>query len=293
MRYILNDDVELDLPHDWDDRVEEARTFVSDKADEARSAALGEGQSAEDAERAALKALHKAIEKRSRVWAAASPALAAASDEKCWYCEKRQDRSDKPVDHFRPKGRVNGAAGHPGYWWRAFDWRNLRLSCTYCNSRRRDVKTGRVGGKQDYFPVIEPPLRQQMEDDADDRPKLLDPLIDEDTKQLTFLTNGFPAPVDEDADSEARERALCSIDLYHLDHTSLVRERKQIAIDIRTLVAAGQDAIEAGDAEGRKRAKKELIKKARHKAELSSAARIYLGAYKTLPWVQEIFDRDL
>lgn len=293
MRYILNDDVELDLPPDWEDQVAEARQFVSDRTDQARSAALAEGSSAEEAERAAMKALHKAVKDRSRVWAAASPALMAASDGKCWYCEKREDRSDKPVDHFRPKGRVRDAAGHPGYWWRAFDWRNLRLSCTYCNSRRRDVVTGRVGGKQDFFPVIEPPPRQQAEGDADDRPKLLDPLNDEDTKQLTFLTNGFPAPVDKDPVSEARSRALCSIDLYHLDLTSLVRERKQIAIDIRDLVAAGQDAVEAGDAEGRKRVKKELIKKARHKAELSSAARVYLGAYKTLPWVQEIFDRDL
>lgn len=293
MRYILNDDVELDLPGDWDHLVAEARQFVADRAELARSAALAEGRSAEEAEVAALIALHRAVERRSRVWAAASPALTAASEGKCWYCEKRQDRSDKPVDHFRPKGRVQGAAGHPGYWWRAFDWRNLRLSCTYCNSRRRDVTTGRVGGKQDFFPVIEPPPRQQVEGDADDRPKLLDPLIDEDTKQLTFLTNGFPAPVDQDPASEARGRALCSIELYHLDHSSLVRERKQIAMDIRDLVAAGQDAVETGDTEGRKQAKKELIKRARHKAELSSAARVYLGAYKTLPWVQEIFDRDL
>lgn len=293
MRYILNDDVELDLPHDWEDRVTAARQFVDDQAAAAREEALAKGASAEEGEKAALKALHEAVNSRSAVWALASPALIKASEGKCWYCEKREDRSDKPVDHFRPKGRVHGAKSHPGYWWKAFDWRNLRLSCTYCNSRRRDVETGYVGGKQDYFPVIEPPQRQQSEGDPEDRPELLDPLVDEDTKKLTFLTNGFSAPADEDEASEAHIRARSSIRLYHLDHTSLVRERKQIAIDIRELVKEGQRAVEEGDKEARSRVKKALIRKARHKAELSTAARIYLGAYKTHPWVQEIFDRDL
>lgn len=293
MRYILNEDVELDLPHDWDDRVADARKFVEEKGAAARAAAVAKGATAEEADRAALKALHEALNKRSSVWALASHALMKASDSKCWYCEKREDRSDKPIDHFRPKGRVHGAQGHPGYWWKAFDWRNLRLSCTYCNSRRRDVENGHLGGKQDHFPVIEPPSRQQTEGDPEDRPLLLDPLVDEDTKQLTFLTNGFTAPTDKDEKSEAHARALCSVKLYHLDLTSLVRERKQLAIDIRELVRAGQKAETAGDKEGRRVAKRELIKKARHRAELSTAARIYLGAYKIHPWVQEIFDRDL
>lgn len=293
MRFILIDDVELELPHDWDNRVAAARKFVDDSAAAALDKALAAGATADEAEAAALKALHEAVNKRSAVWALAGPALLKASDGKCWYCEKREDRSDKPVDHFRPKGRVHGAEAHPGYWWRAFDWRNLRLSCTYCNSRRRDLETGHVGGKQDYFPVLEPPPRQQAEGDAEDRPKLLDPLVDDDTKQLTFLTNGFATPADDDASSEAHARVLCSIELYHLDHTSLVRERKQIAIDIRELVLDGQKAVAAGDAEARSRVKKALIRKARHRAELSTAARVYLGAYKTLPWVQEIFDRDL
>ncbi len=293
MKYILADDVELDLPQDWDDRVADARRFVDDRAAAARSQALAEGATAEEADRAALKALHEAVNSRSAVWALASAALAKASESKCWYCEKREDRSDKPVDHFRPKGRVHGANGHPGYWWKAFDWRNLRLSCTYCNSRRRDVETGHIGGKQDYFPVIEPPPRQHAEGDPEDRPELLDPLVDEDTKQLTFLTNGFPAPANEDVTSESNARARCSIKLYHLDHSSLVRERKQIAMDIRELVKEGQKAVANGDREARSRVKKALIRKARHKAELSTAARVYLGAYKSHPWVQEIFDRDL
>ena len=56
MRYILNDDVELDLPHDWEDRVTAARQFVDDQAAAAREEALAKGASAEEGEKAALKA---------------------------------------------------------------------------------------------------------------------------------------------------------------------------------------------------------------------------------------------
>lgn len=293
MRWILTDDVEDELPPDWSDLVHEAVNFVQQEGEKARAAAQAEGKAHKEVEEAFLDAVHKAIGKRKRVWANASHALAAASDGKCWYCEKRQARSDMPVDHFRPKGRVHEAADHSGYWWLAFDWRNLRLSCTYCNSRRRDVKTGRVGGKQDYFPVIEPPQRQTCATDPEDRPLLLDPALDGDTRLLTFLTNGFPSPSNNDEEHDDHKRAVRSIELYHLDHSALVRERKDLARRIRELVEDGQKAVQKGDDVGRRAKKKELLKLARQRAELSSAARVYLGVYRNLPWVQEIFEHEL
>lgn len=56
---------------------------------------------------------------------------------KCAYCESRYDVSG-PVDieHFRPKGGVEGDPDHPGYWWLAADWVNLLPSCLDCNRRR-------------------------------------------------------------------------------------------------------------------------------------------------------------
>ncbi|MGO7919447.1 hypothetical protein ACC755_09800 [Rhizobium ruizarguesonis] len=56
---------------------------------------------------------------------------------KCAYCESRYDVSG-PVDieHYRPKGKVDGAKGHPGYWWLAAEWTNLLPSCLDCNRRR-------------------------------------------------------------------------------------------------------------------------------------------------------------
>jgi uncharacterized protein (TIGR02646 family) len=293
MRWIIADDVEDELPANWADLVDEAVNFVQQEGQKARDAALAEGKPQQEVEEAFLGAVHKAVGKRARVWAKASDALASASNDKCWYCEKRQGRSDMPVDHFRPKGRVHEAGNHSGYWWLAFDWRNLRLSCTYCNSRRRDVKTGKVGGKQDYFPIFEPPLRQACATDPNDRPALLDPTVDGDARLLTFLLNGFPSPTSAEKEHDDHNRALRSIELYHLDHTTLVRERKELARHIRQLVEEGQKADQEGDQEGRRAKKKELLKLARRQAELSSAARVYLGAFRNIAWVQEIFDRDL
>jgi len=63
--------------------------------------------------------------------------LEALFHGKCAYCESRYDVSG-PVDieHFRPKGGIDGVDGHPGYWWLAADWANLLPSCLDCNRRR-------------------------------------------------------------------------------------------------------------------------------------------------------------
>ncbi len=57
---------------------------------------------------------------------------------KCAYCESFYAKT-QPVDveHYRPKGKVDDAAGHRGYWWLAMDWENLVPSCIDCNRKRK------------------------------------------------------------------------------------------------------------------------------------------------------------
>src|SRR5882724_5509637 len=169
MRFILQDDVHDRLPPHWNELVENANGYVERKVTTAREEALVAGRSTAEAESLALKARHQAINKKSSVWRAAEEALRLASYNKCWYCESLQERSDKPVDHFRPKNNVIEAKGHPGYWWLAFDWKNYRYSCTYCNSKRRDVDGGTEGGKQDHFPILPPPQHARSATDPQDR----------------------------------------------------------------------------------------------------------------------------
>jgi len=56
---------------------------------------------------------------------------------KCAYCESFYAKT-QPVDveHYRPKGEVEGAPDHRGYWWLAMNWENLVPSCIDCNRRR-------------------------------------------------------------------------------------------------------------------------------------------------------------
>ncbi len=291
MRFVLQEDVYDNLPTNWDDQVARAKAYMETKVDEARTAAAAAGKSAAEIEELALEARHKAINSRQAVWRAAVRALQQASDGKCWYCESIQDRSDNAVDHFRPKNSVIEATGHPGYWWLAFDWKNFRYSCTFCNSKRRDVVGGTEGGKQDHFPIIPPPPHARSNTDPPDRAKLLDPTNDNDTKLLTFLPNGLPHPVRRDRVSVNRVEE--SVRLYHLDHVILVRKRKRIADDISQHVNNANIANTSGDDANYRFHKKEIIKCVRAKAEYSTAARVYLQAYRNYQWVDEILSRDL
>ena len=68
------------------------------------------------------------------------PALMRLFHEKCAFCESRVS-ADTPgiLDHFRPKWATRGlgreyAPDH--YWWLAFAWNNLYLTCPNCNKQR-------------------------------------------------------------------------------------------------------------------------------------------------------------
>lgn len=291
MRFILQDDVLDHLPTDWDDMVAAALAYVEDKVAAARAEAIINGKHGAEIEEICLVRRHKAINAKSAVWRAADEALREASHDKCWYCETKQDRSDKPVDHFRPKNSVVEDKTHPGYTWLAFDWENFRLSCTFCNSKRRDLEGGTKGGKHDHFPILPPPDYARSAADPRERPKLLDPTDDADTKLLTFLANGFPHPANDAP--RTVERVQASIKFYHLKQASLVRKRKRVAADIGRHVSRGDEAKTKNDDSSFRFHKMEIIKKVRARAEISAAARIYLGAYRDRPWVAEILSRDL
>ncbi|MBG7614641.1 endonuclease [Brevundimonas sp. BAL450] len=136
---------------------------------------------------------------------------------KCAYCESRYDITG-PVDieHFRPKGAVEGDDAHPGYWWLAGDWENLLPSCLDCNRRRYQASpvllasvtavllTSRTGfttafqtGKHASFPlapggarmITEPTGGQRSVATAAERALLLDPCTDEPGDHLRHYIN--------------------------------------------------------------------------------------------------------
>jgi uncharacterized protein (TIGR02646 family) len=148
----------------------------------------------------------KIIDDNGDVWRDLKPTLRTIADTKCWYCETKADRSDNAVDHFRPKSY---------YWWLAFDWKNFRYSCTFCNSRRRDPDSDQVGGKQDNFPLAGGSARATGPATVrDEDPLLLDPFVYDDHRLIWFdetgLTKAHPSR-EGDTDVELRNKA--SVDL--------------------------------------------------------------------------------
>ena len=55
---------------------------------------------------------------------------------KCCYCERKRDQTETDVEHFRPKATVKENKKHSGYWWLAYSWDNLLISCKKCNNHK-------------------------------------------------------------------------------------------------------------------------------------------------------------
>ncbi|MTJ07115.1 hypothetical protein [Anabaena sp. UHCC 0204] len=179
------------------------------------------------------------IDDFSYVWQKLKPALEMLVGKKCWYCEEIQSRSDKEVEHFRPKKRVTGArTKHSGYTWLAFNYTNYRYSCGYCNKRRKDSgNNNKLGGKGNYFPLLDENKRAyKLGDEAYEIPKLLDPCVEADVKLLDFNEDGTPSPIPSANDIE-QDRVKVSIELYHLKHSEIVEERKALARYLEDLIS--------------------------------------------------------
>lgn len=182
------------------------------------------------------------INKHSKVWQdpELKRALQEVSHDKCWYCESRQVRSDKSVDHFRPKNKVVECPNHPGYWWLAFDLSNYRLSCTYCNSRRKDRENETTGGKHDHFPLVDESHRVYEGDTSNEQPVLFDPITYTDPGLLWFIPDGTVIPKYSKEDhSLHHHRAMGSIELYHLNHVDIREERQELCNFINRKVEDG------------------------------------------------------
>ncbi len=97
------------------------------------------------------------LEIRRSIYAAdaVKQALEACHHGKCCYCETviPKPYAHSHVEHWRPKSSSRQGVGEepiwPGYYWLAYSWDNLLLSCFFCNS----------SNKSDVFPIEDPATR--------------------------------------------------------------------------------------------------------------------------------------
>jgi len=164
-------------------------------------------------------------------------ALWAVGCAKCWYSEASLQQPEGQVEHYRPKKRISGA-GHHGYWWRAFDWTNLRLAHPTVNRRKTDYLTGRRVGKGSYFPLRHEARRaKNAAEEANEEPILLDPVVPADTLLVCFAEeSGSPRPSYAKEKNEwLYQRAEESIDYYHLDEATWNAKRADLMAEVKKL----------------------------------------------------------
>jgi uncharacterized protein (TIGR02646 family) len=229
--YISRDEIKGKIPADWLETANKALAEVKEITDPQERA--------------------KAINQRADVWKALRQRFAGLRKDKCWYCESNDSRSDRPIDHYRPKNAIAERATHDGYWWLAFSWDNFRYCCTFCNSHRVDKEYGTAGGKHDHFPIWTDGVRATFDqcgpDDLErEKPMLLDPCCPTDPPLLWFDEDGEPAPHPHLCGAQGTflyERVTTSITSYHLDHHTIVDRRQQLYQTIKRKLAQAEDKL--------------------------------------------------
>jgi hypothetical protein len=256
--------------------------------DEARDAVLAEADPVKRAE------LIKAYRVR---WVALRAEYSAFSYGKCWYVECKNPGTDDDIDHFRPKLGVTEDPTHPGYYWLAFDWMNLRLSCHRANRPRVNPEGAGTGGKGGHFPLIDPTARafEPADGKGQEIPALLDPTDIRDVALLTLRQSGEVDLSPEcKGQSVAEAKLTASRLILHLDwpafrearvvlynriERTVDRGEREAPQDFSNLHAANVAFLDAI---------RDLKNAMNNEEEYSAAARVYVESFKHVWWVRDI-----
>lgn len=137
---------------------------------------------------------------------------------KCAYCEARFVHvSWGDVEHYRPKKAVREDPAHGGYYWLAYDLRNLLLACDKCN---------REGGKLDQFPIEGQHMRHPRHIEQE-QPLLLSPYREEDLRQHFRFFTHFDGKLWGNVVG-ATERGKKTIEVCRLHRNELVEARQKV-----------------------------------------------------------------
>jgi len=146
-------------------------------------------------------------------------ALEACHHGKCCYCETVIPKpfAHSQIEHWRPKScsrqEPNAERVRPGYYWLAYSWENLLLSCHFCNTIN----------KRDLFPLENPATRARHHGTSleDESPAILKPDGDADPRNhITF---------DEDVPKRLSPLGQKTIEVLGLDSTKHTQRRKFLA----------------------------------------------------------------
>ena len=135
---------------------------------------------------------------------------------KCAYCEKKLLDSPKHIEHYRPK-KI--------YYWLAYSWDNLLLSCGECNSAKSDkfpIVKNRAVYNDEIFEKIH---LLSLSYDILEQPQIINPEKDDIQSKIVFDKKGIIFTSDN--------RIQTTIDICKLNRESLIQLREEIFIDFR------------------------------------------------------------
>lgn len=230
-------------------------------------------------------------------WVALRAAFESYSHGKCWYVECKNPGTDDDIDHFRPKLGVKEDPTHPGYFWFAFDWTNLRLSCHRANRPRVNPDGAGTGGKAGHFPLVIPSAREfnPANGKGQEVPALLDPTNPLDVAMLTFQQNGEVDLSPEFKGQAMPEAKLAASRLIlHLDWPAfrdarvVLYNKIQRTVDRGVREAPGDFSGNAAPTEAFYDAIRDLKNAMKVEEEYSAAARVYVESFKHIWWVRDV-----
>ncbi len=184
----------------------------------------------------AEKKIHEIVEKGSLpkkkdftpVWGEQKvrDALHGMQQGRCCYCERfREVNRESDVEHFRPKTEITEERGAGGYWWLAYDWDNLFLSCRYCNQEH----------KKKFFPIRGTRARKKGADLKAEDAYLIDPAQENPEDHISYDWVTVPRQVIPNGRGNDRERGDRTIEICGLDHPTLNSQRYGILKSLRQL----------------------------------------------------------
>ena len=189
--------------------------------------------------------------------------LLDAQNRKCCYCERKILPSDfGDVEHFRPKAGVSSASGtliRPGYYWLTYDWGNLLVSCSVCNTRH----------KQSFFPLGNERRRARWHGAAigDENPMLVDPASEDPRDHIRY---------DADTPYGRTPRGKATIDILGLRRGDL-REARIDYLALLKFLRRTAERFGPDDPDGAA-AQAELLLRAEPSSEFSSMVIDFLAA---------------
>lgn len=192
--------------------------------------------------------------------------LLNAQHGKCCYCEARfLATSYGDIEHYRPKGAVKQMLGsskeYPGYYWLAYDWNNIFVSCTTCNKK-----------KSILFPLEDEATRARSHHDniEDEKPLFINPAVN-DPQEHIYFHREEPIPI-----TEIGRKTIESLKLRRPALQEARREWLTVLEDLRDLIVAGENFDNPNMQKQIKKAKHLLETAVRPQSQFSSMVQDFL-----------------